>query len=191
MQRISECRRCQSLNGLKDHITEKPVGVIFRLAFLRYLRIAPRRSAAHAIYFMHISRNFCTQTRRLLSFSPDQENLRLQGRLRQRVVLYGSPSQKQRKPWIPGKFATASPSRTPEHGSSRVVAEARKISGVRFWAEKASMINFSDPPVQNQRAVHEILQFEGRTPAPAASLRRDHGDHRLLMKLRRFHAVQP
>ena len=58
------------------------------------------------------------------------------GRLRQGLW---SPSQKQRMD--SGKIATASPSRT-QSMAPLASSQRQKISGVRFWAEKASMINF-------------------------------------------------
>ena len=97
-----------------------------------------RCSAAHAIYFMHISRNFCT---RLVGCFPFFQIRRIfVSRAGSARVSIWSPSQKQRMD--SGKIATASPSRT-QSMAPLASSQRQKISGVRFWAEKASMINFS------------------------------------------------
>ena len=78
----------------------------------------------------------------------------------------------------------------PEHGSSRVVAEAENIWGQILRAEKASMINFS---YLRYKISGLFMRSFNRRPRSRSSRisEGDHGDHRLLMKLRIFHAVQP
>lgn len=108
---------------------------------------------------MHISQKLLHQTRRLLSFFPDQENLRLQGRLRQ--GLYMEPLAEAAHGFRENRHGQPLPH--PEHGSSRVVAEAENIWG-QILGRKSVHDKFFISPVQNQRAVHEVLQSKAALP---------------------------